>query len=64
MPEAVQYIMMLAPTTHFVDISQAVLYRGAGFDVVWIYMVALLAIGTVLFLVSLSHFRKSVNESS
>ncbi|MEY3200664.1 MAG: hypothetical protein RIR70_214, partial [Pseudomonadota bacterium] len=35
MPLAVQYLMALSPTTHFTELSQAILYRGAGFDVVW-----------------------------
>jgi ABC-2 type transport system permease protein len=30
MPEIVQNIMLIAPTTHFVELSQAILYRGAG----------------------------------
>jgi ABC-2 type transport system permease protein len=35
MPELVQNIMLAAPTTHFVSAGQAILYRGAGIDVVW-----------------------------
>ena len=35
MPEAVQIIMLAAPTTHFVRFAQAILYRGAGLEVVW-----------------------------
>ena len=35
MPEIVQHVMMIAPTTHFVSLAQAILYRNAGFDVVW-----------------------------
>ena len=34
MPQLVQTIMLAAPTTHFVELSQAILYRGAGLDVV------------------------------
>lgn len=34
MPEAVQTIMLAAPTTHFVELGQAILYRGAGIEVV------------------------------
>jgi hypothetical protein len=32
MPEFVQNIMLIAPTTHFVELSQAILYRGAGLE--------------------------------
>ena len=49
MPEAVQIVMLAAPTTHFVKIAQGILYRGAGLDVVWKPCVTLFAIGTVLF---------------
>ena len=62
MPEAVQWIMMAAPTTHFVQIGQAILYRGAGFAVVWKYFVSLFIIGLVLFTISHAQFRKSVNQ--
>ncbi|MCL7465333.1 ABC transporter permease [Phaeovulum sp. NW3] len=32
MPEAVQYVMLAAPNTHFIALAQAVLFRGAGAD--------------------------------
>ena len=48
MPDFVQNIMLLAPTTHFVKIAQAILYRGAGFEAVWPQFLALLAIGARL----------------
>jgi ABC-2 type transport system permease protein len=58
MPEAIQMLMLAAPNTHFVILSQGVLFRGAGVDVVWPQFVALLLIGVVLFTVSLQRFRK------
>lgn len=61
MPEIVQNIMLLAPTTHFVELGQAILFRGAGFDVVWSSFLALLLIGTILFIVSLARFRKTIS---
>lgn len=60
MPKWVQYVMQIAPTTHFVEFSQAILYRGAGLEVVWIPFLKLLCIGGVLFIFSLRCFRKSV----
>lgn len=62
MPEAVQFIMLAAPTTHFVTLAQAILYRGAGFAVVYPQFLTLAAIGTVLFVFSLARFRKSLSE--
>jgi ABC-2 type transport system permease protein len=58
MPEIVQAVMSLAPNTHFVILAQAILFRGAGLSVVWPQLAALLAIGTVLFLLSLARFRR------
>ena len=60
MPDWVQDVMLAAPTTHFVEFSQAILYRGAGIEVVWKPFLILFLIGVVLFVISLSKFRKSV----
>ena len=60
MPAAVQTVMLAAPTTHFVKFAQAILYRGAGFEVVWRDFLAIIAIGAVFFLVALARFRRSV----
>ncbi len=62
MPIVVQKIMLLAPTTHFVDLSQAILYRGAGLDVVWKPFLALFAIGSALFALSLKRFRATISR--
>lgn len=55
-PGGLREIMLLAPTTHFVELSQAILFRGAGLDVVWPNMLALLAIGAALFGAALARF--------
>ncbi|MCW8901920.1 MAG: ABC transporter permease [Gammaproteobacteria bacterium] len=60
MPQIVQTLMLAAPTTHFVSTAQAILYRGAGFDVVWPNFLALLVIGMVFFVATLALFRKSL----
>lgn len=62
MPEVVQHIMLLAPTTHFVELGQAILYRGAGIDVVWTQFLFLILIGSTLFAFSLSRFRKAIGQ--
>ena len=62
MPEFVQYIMLLAPTTHFVELGQAILYRGAGLDVVWKPFLALALIGAALFALSLARFRRTIGQ--
>lgn len=60
MPELVQNIMLFAPTTHFIELGQSILFRGAGFDVVWPQFAALLVIGGGLFIISLRRFRKAI----
>ena len=62
MPEFVQIIMLAAPDTHFVKLSQAILYRGAGFAVVWPQFISMALIGSVLFAVSLARFRKTIGS--
>lgn len=62
MPTFVQDIMSLAPTTHFVELGQAILYRGAGIEVVWSSFLWLIAIGSVLFVISLTRFRKTISQ--
>ncbi len=57
MPEAIQWIMMAAPNTHFVILAQSILFRGAGLAVVWPQLVALLVIGVVFFAIALNRFR-------
>ncbi len=61
MPEAVQLVMQIAPTTHFIAMAQAVLFRAAGISVVWPYLLALAVIGTSFFAFALSRFRKTLS---
>jgi ABC-2 type transport system permease protein len=58
MPEIIQFIMLAAPNTHFVILAQAILFRGAGLDVVWPQFAALAGIGVLLFFFSLGRFRR------
>ena len=60
MPEAVQFVMLAAPTTHFVMLAQAILFRGAGLTVVWPQFLALAAIGAALFGYALARFRATI----
>ena len=62
MPILVQTLMLAAPTTHFVAASQAVLYRAAGLSIIWPQLLALAAIGTVFFSVSLWRFRNTISR--
>ena len=62
MPDLVQNIMLAAPTTHFVSLIQAILYRGADFSIVWPQFLALLVIGGIFFSLALSRFRKTIGS--
>ncbi len=62
MPTWVQWVMALAPTTHFTELSQAILYRGAGLEVVWTSYLALALIGALLFALSLRRFRATIAQ--
>ena len=58
MPQIVQNIMLAAPDTYFVMLAQAIVFRGAGVDIVWPQLLALFGLGTVLFAFALWRFRK------
>jgi len=62
MPAWVQEIMLGAPTTHIVMLSQGILFRGADLSAVWPQFLALAVIGTVLFAVALARFRKTIGS--
>lgn len=62
MPKLVQTVMLAAPTTHFVELGQAILFRGAGLDVVWTQFAALLVIAAALFSFSRLRFRKAISR--
>jgi ABC-2 type transport system permease protein len=60
MPVFVQHLMLLAPTTHFVALTQGILYRGAGLAIIWPQCLVLLGIGGVFFGAALSRFRRTI----
>lgn len=62
MPEIVQQIMLAAPTTHFVALAQAILYRGAGLSIVWPQLLAIAGIGALFFAAALLRFRKTLAQ--
>jgi ABC-2 type transport system permease protein len=60
MPLGLQVIMQLVPSTHFVSMAQAVLFRDAGVDVIWPNLLATAIIGVAFFFAALLRFRKTV----
>jgi len=61
-PGWLQDLMLAAPTTQFVKFGQAILFRGAGIEVVWVQLLAMALIGAVLFAFSLARFRKTIGQ--
>jgi len=62
MPMLARNFMELVPSTHFVEAAQAILYRGAGVDVIWPQIITLSVIGSLFFGASLLRFRKSISQ--
>jgi ABC-2 type transport system permease protein len=58
MPPWLAIAMQASPATHFVAFAQAILYRGAGFDVVWQQFLIVALIGGLFFGLALLRFRK------
>jgi ABC-2 type transport system permease protein len=61
MPEPLQRVMLLSPTTHFVAFVQSVVFRGAGLDLVWPHLAATLGLGILAFTAALARFRETVS---
>ena len=61
-PGWLQDLMLAAPTTQFVKFGQAILFRGAGIEVVWGQLLAMALIGAALFAFSLARFRKTIGQ--
>lgn len=57
MPPFLRTLMLASPSTHYVMIAQAILYRGAGFDAVWLQFVEVTVIGGIFLGLGLLRFR-------
>ena len=60
MPPAIQTIMQASPSTHFVKIAQAIIYRGAGLEFVWQELAIVAGIGLLFFVGALLRLRSSL----
>ncbi|MFN4009685.1 MAG: ABC transporter permease [Pannonibacter sp.] len=59
-PEALQMVMSVVPSTQFVAMAQAVLYRGAGAAIIWPKLVMITIVGLTLFTLAAARFRRSI----
>ena len=64
MPAFLRTLMQASPSTHFVSFAQAILYRGAGLDVVWPHFLAVLLIGGVFFALAVLRFRRVTAQTT
>ena len=58
MPEPLQVAIQISPAVHFVKFTQSVLCRGAGIDLVWTHLVAILVLGAIFLAIALARFRR------
>ncbi|MDP2697071.1 ABC transporter permease [Thalassospira sp.] len=60
-PQLLQTIMQAVPSTHYVSYAQAILYRGAGIDIVWPQFALVAGIGGLFFIFAALRFRQSIS---
>jgi ABC-2 type transport system permease protein len=63
MPYMLRMVMEASPSTHFVSFAQAILYRGAGFDIVWTQFVKVGLIGALFLGLGLVRYRKVMSQA-
>ena len=64
MPAWLATAVQASPSTHFVSFAQAILYRGAGMDVVWPEFVIVALIGGLFFVLAILRFRSIAAQAS
>lgn len=62
MPVPMQYISQILPTTQYVAMTQNILFRGAGFPIVWKEFAAMALMGGVFMMVALRKFRSMLAQ--
>jgi ABC-2 type transport system permease protein len=64
MPAWLATVMQASPSTHFVSFAQAILYRGAGIDVVWPEFLTVALIGGLFFGLAILRFRSTAAQAA
>lgn len=60
-PQWVQYVTWFLPSRHYISFMQAIVYRGAGFSIVWEEFATVLIMGVTFLVGSLLVFRRSLS---
>jgi ABC-2 type transport system permease protein len=63
MAPALRTVMQASPSTHFVSFAQAILFRGAGLDVVWPHFLAVIGVGGLFFAAAVLRFRTATSQA-
>jgi ABC-2 type transport system permease protein len=58
MPEPLQAVIQISPAVHFVKFTQSVLCRGAGIELVWPHLLAIVVLGAIYLAIALARFRR------
>jgi ABC-2 type transport system permease protein len=61
MPMPIQYLTLLNPVRHFLEIVRAIFLKGAGLDILWPQYVALLVLGLAILRFAASRFHKRLD---
>ncbi|MDR3508571.1 MAG: ABC transporter permease [Caulobacteraceae bacterium] len=64
MPHLMRTIMQASPTTHFVALSEAVLFRGGGLAEIWGHLVVISIIGAIALTAALMRFRAMMAKAT
>ena len=64
MPPWLATVMQASPSTHFVSFAQSILYRGAGFEVIWPQFLVVALIGGLFFGLALLRFRSVAAQTT
>lgn len=62
-PDYIQPLTWLLPSRHYMEFSQAVVFRGATLDTVWSVLLTMAGLGAVFLTISLLLFRRSITFS-
>jgi ABC-2 type transport system permease protein len=58
MPQWLAYLINISPMRHFIEIGYGILLRGAGIDLLWDSLLAMVLLGILIFLLGLRRFRR------
>lgn len=63
-PDMIQPFTWLLPSRHYMAFAQALVFRGAGLELIWLEMLTILGLGLMFFSGSLALFRRSLTLNS